>query len=86
MLPRARLNRGAVTYRVGIVTGKPVGPGLLVGLHLPHVNGAGADALLENTAPPGHIMHVVELFGRPGNEQLRRDVVMAVMRKTGNCQ
>ena len=31
-------------------------------------------------------MHVVELFGRPGNEQLRRDVVMAVMRKAGNCQ
>ena len=31
-------------------------------------------------------MHVVELFGCPGNEQLRRNVVMAVMRKARNCQ
>ena len=31
-------------------------------------------------------MHVVKLFWRPGNEQLRRDIIMAVMCKTGNCQ
>ena len=84
VLAGAGLHGPAVADGVFVVLGQPVGPDLVVALHLADGEGLSAAAAGDHVRPVGHIVHVAQLFRRLGQQQLRRQVVVAVADHAGD--
>ena len=69
----------AVACGVLVVLGQPIGPDLLVARHLPDGEDFCPLAAGDDARPIGHVVYIVQLLRRPGQEQLQGQVVVAVV-------
>ena len=69
----------AVACGVLVVLGQPIGPDLLVARHLPDGEDFCPLAAGDDARPIGHVVYIVQMLRRPGQEQLQGQVVVAVV-------
>ena len=62
----------AVANRKLILLPQPVRPYFFPGFHLMDFDDLGIPALADHVAPIGHIVHILQLLRRPGQQQFRR--------------
>ena len=84
ILPAAGLHGFAVAYGVLVLLPQPVVPDLLVALHFTDGQHLGAPAPAHQIPPVRCVVHIVQLLRRPGQQQLRRQVLMAVLFHAGD--
>ena len=69
----------AVACGVLVVLGQSIGPDLLVARHLPDGEDFCPLATGDDARPIGHVVYIVQLLRRPGQEQLQGQAVVAVV-------
>ena len=79
LLAAAGLHCLAVARGVLVVLGQPIGPDRLIARHLPGGEDFCPLAAGDDARPIGHVVYIVQLLRRPGQEQLQGQAVVAVV-------
>lgn len=73
-----------ISHGVFIVLFQPVGPDLLVALHLPYGDDLCVPALSLLYSPVGYVVEIIQLLRCPGEEELARQMAVTVFFHTGD--